>query len=271
MIVDIINIALDAGEKVLEIYRGDISVELKEDNTPVTEADKRANEIICEGLKRLDPNYHILSEENKNIEYERRREWKYVWLVDPLDGTKEFISGRGEFTINIALVSNSEPILGVVYAPVLKTVYFAVKGEGAYRLDNVKSKISEDDIKRAKKLPSEKTDGGKVRIVASRSHMNRATEQFIERIKSRCEEVEIVSVGSALKMCIVAEAKADLYPRLGPTMEWDTAAGHIIALEGGCEVRIYNGNISGTLAYNKKDLVNPPFVVFRKEKAYLLD
>ncbi len=270
MIVEVINIALKAGERILEIYNGNISVEFKEDKSPVTEADKRANEIICEGLNKIEPHFNILSEENKNIDYEERKNWNSLWLVDPLDGTKEFINKRGEFTINIALVEKGEPVLGVVYAPAIGTLYFSQKGKGAYKLENIGKEVSQKDLKKAFRLPLEGSGNGTVKIVASRSHMNEPTREFIEKIKSKAEKVDIVSIGSALKICLVAEGKADIYPRLGPTMEWDTAAGHAVALESGCGVRVYNGELGDTLTYNKEDLLNPHFVVFKKEKAYLL-
>ncbi len=270
MIYEVINIALKAGEAILEIYEKDISIEIKDDNTPVTEADRRANEIICEGLIKIDPSSYILSEESKNIEYEKRKGLKSLWLVDPLDGTKEFISKRGEFTINIALIEEGEPVLGVVYAPARGVLYFSQKGMGAYKLEKAGGKISQEDLKKALRLPLERVNDDAVKIVASRSHMNEATKEFIEKIKGKAGKVDIVSIGSALKICLVAEGKADIYPRIGPTMEWDTAAGHAVALESGCDVRIYNGKLSDTLTYNKENLLNPHFVVFRKEKAYLL-
>ena len=271
MLVDVINIALKAGDRILRYYNGKIDFSLKNDNSPVTEADKRANDLICRELNRLDPHCHILSEENKDVKYEIRKDWDRLWLVDPLDGTKEFIRKRGEFTINIALVEKGEPVLGVVYAPALRTLYFSQKGKGAYKLENIGGKMAQKGLKGAFRLPLERSDNGVVKIVASRSHMNENTKEFIGRIKGKVGKVDIISIGSALKICLVAEGKADIYPRFGPTKEWDTAAGHAIAIESGCDVRIYNGKLSETLIYNKKDLLNPNFVVFRKESAFLLE
>jgi len=196
VIYRVIKIALEAGKEIMEVYRKSFSVEYKEDRTPLTEADRRSHRTITGGLRKLDPSIPVLSEEGKEIPHEERKNWQRFWLVDPLDGTKEFVKRTGEFTVNIALLE--------------------------------------------------------------------------EKLKAQVERIEFVSVGSSLKMCLVAEGTADIYPRLGPTMEWDTAAGHIIALEAGCDIRIYNGKLSDILTYNKEDLVNPGFVVFRREKACLL-
>ncbi len=270
MIHRVLKIALEAGREVMEVYRETFSVEYKEDRTPLTEADRRSHRVITEGLRKLDPSIPILSEEGKETPYEERKSWRSFWLVDPLDGTKEFVKRNGEFTVNVALIEGNLPVLGVVFAPALELLYFARRGEGAYRLKTDGGILSEE---KAERLPLKREGDSPetLRVVASRSHRNRETEEFVSRLRTKVKEIELVSIGSSLKMCLVAEGRADIYPRLGPTMEWDTAAGHAIALESGCEVKLYNGKLSNTLTYNKRNLLNPPFVVFRKEKAYLFE
>jgi len=272
VIYRVIKIALEAGKEIMEVYRKSFSVEYKEDRTPLTEADRRSHRTITGGLRKLDPSIPVLSEEGKEIPHEERKNWQRFWLVDPLDGTKEFVKRTGEFTVNIALLEEGLPVLGVVYAPAIGLLYFARRGKGAYRLSTAGEDLSEKDIEKAERLPlrQKRDPTGTLKVVASRSHMNRETEEFVSKLKAQVERIEFVSVGSSLKMCLVAEGTADIYPRLGPTMEWDTAAGHIIALEAGCDIRIYNGKLSDILTYNKEDLVNPGFVVFRREKACLL-
>ncbi len=272
MILEVINVALKAGKEIIGIYEGSFSVEYKDDRTPLTEADRKSHRVIVEGLKRIDPNIPILSEEGKDIPYEERKSWKKFWLVDPLDGTKEFIKRNGEFTVNIALIEDGKPILGVVYAPALNLLYFAQKDKGAYRLKAKKDTLTEEDLKETQRLPLYRSGDPKklIRVVASRSHMNEETKNFIEKLKNKTEKVETLSIGSSLKICLVAEGKADVYPRLGPTMEWDTAAAHAIALESGCEVRTYENGLTNTLTYNKENLLNQHFIVLRKDTAYLL-
>jgi len=242
---DIKSIAKSAGEATLEIYNKDFSIEYKDDKSPLTEADKKSNEIICNSLEELYPNIPILSEENKEIPYEDRKNWEYYWCIDPIDGTKEFIKKNGEFTINIALIYKNEPILGVVYAPVLDDMYSAKRGEGAY--------------KNGEKLPL-KTNSNiseKIFVVASKSHLSKETQEFIDSLDSK--EIEQVSKGSSLKLCMVAEGEADIYPRLAPTMEWDTAAADAIVRESG--KMTYEFETKKPLAYNKKNLLNPWFIV----------
>ncbi|RLJ70434.1 3'(2'),5'-bisphosphate nucleotidase [Hydrogenivirga caldilitoris] len=268
MILDVINIALKAGEEILKVYEGNMSVDYKEDRTPLTEADRRSHRVIVKSLKSLTPEIPILSEEGKDIPYEERKGWREFWLVDPLDGTKEFIKKNGEFTVNIALVENREPVAGVVYAPAKNLLFFARKGEGAYKIKVNCSSLDEISIERAERLPLYRNNSFQkpLRVIASRSHMNEETKAFIEKLKSKVGEIELLSAGSSLKFCLVAEGKAEIYPRLGPTMEWDTAAAHIIATESGCEVRTLNGE---PLTYNKEDLRNPYFIVVRKETVYI--
>ena len=253
-IQDIVIIAKDAGKAIMEIYNQDFGIEYKTDNTPLTIADQKANEIIVAALNQLpvnsflQQNIPILSEEGRTIPYNERKNWEYFWLIDPLDGTKEFVKKNGEFTVNIALIYNETPVLGVVYSPVLNVCYWAKRDEGAY--------------KDGKKLPLKANEQRDVyKIVASRSHMSNETKDFIEAIDTDKEKV-IISIGSSLKICLVAEGEANIYPRLGPTMEWDTAAAHAIVNESDA---LFNKYIEkGTCqqhVYNKKDLLNDWFVV----------
>jgi len=241
----IIEIAKDAGRVIMEVYQKDFSIEYKDDSSPLTEADLKSNELICEALIRLYPHIPILSEENKMVSYEERKEWDYFWLIDPIDGTKEFIKKNGEFTVNIALIKEGIPILGVVYAPVLEDIYSAKKGEGAF--------------KNGEKLPLlfNNSPKEKLKVVASKSHLSNETQEFIDNLDTKT--IEQVSKGSSLKLCMVAEGVADIYPRLAPTMEWDTGAAHAVVLEAGKTVSIFDN--SQSLQYNKKNLLNPWFVV----------
>ena len=250
-IQDIVKIAKDAGKAIMEIYNQDFGVEFKSDNTPLTVADRKANEIIVAALNQLpvnsflQQNIPILSEEGRRIPYDERKNWEYFWLIDPLDGTKEFVKRNGEFTINIALIYKDTPVLGVVYSPVLNVCYWAKSNEGAF--------------KDGKKLPLKtKRQRDVYKIVASRSHMSSETKDFIEAIDTDKEKV-IVSIGSSLKICLVAEGEANIYPRLGPTMEWDTAAAHAIVNESDGLFSRYIDN--GAHLYNKKNLLNDWFVV----------
>ena len=246
MINTLIQIAKDAGSKIMEIYATDFEIYTKDDKSPLTEADKAANEIICAGLKDLAPEIPILSEENKTVDYSERKEWSKMWVVDPIDGTKELIKKNGEFTVNIALVENGVPSMGVVYAPAIDDLYWA------------------DDLaayKNGKKLPINVnyTPKKSLTIVASRSHMSQETQDYVDSLKKNTESIELISVGSSLKLCYVAEGKADQYPRLAPTMEWDTAAAHAVALKAGIEV--LNFETRQALQYNKENLLNPWFLV----------
>jgi 3'(2'), 5'-bisphosphate nucleotidase len=239
------KIAIDAGDVVMEIYKKDFSIEYKDDNSPLTEADIKANELICRELMVLYPDIPILSEENKIISYEDRKSWEYYWCIDPIDGTKEFVKKNGEFTINIALIYKSEPVLGVVFAPAMGDIYLAKRGEGAF--------------KNNQKLPLKinKTPKDKLYVVASKSHLSDETKEFISNLDTK--EVEQVSIGSSLKLCMVAEGVADLYPRLAPTMEWDTAAADAIVREA--QKMTYQLDKNTPLVYNKENLLNPWFVV----------
>lgn len=249
-----IQAALDAGNEILKIYNSsDFGIELKSDNSPLTLADKAAHKSIVSHL--LQTNYPILSEEGKSIEYEQRKKWTTYWLIDPLDGTKEFIKKNGEFTVNIALIDKQIPVMGVVFVPVSGTLYFAYKGE-AYKSTQTNNINLAFDT--AQKLPL-KTSNNKYIVVGSRSHMSDQTRDYIDRLDTQGKELEMISKGSSLKICLVAEGSADCYPRMGPTMEWDTAAGHAIALGAQKKVLVYPQN--NPMLYNKENLLNPYFVV----------
>jgi 3'(2'), 5'-bisphosphate nucleotidase len=241
----IVTIAEEAGSAIMEIYKRDFSIEYKDDKSPLTEADIKANEIICSKLQELYPNIPIMSEENKQTVYETRKNWEYYWCIDPIDGTKEFIKKNDEFTINIALIHKDTPVLGVVYAPAIDEMYKAKQGEGSF--------------KNNEKLPlyANETPEKKLSVVASKSHLSEETQEFINNLQA--ENIEQVSKGSSLKLCMVAEGIADIYPRLAPTMEWDTAAADAIVRESGKMTCQFENNIP--MVYNKKDLLNPWFVV----------
>jgi 3'(2'), 5'-bisphosphate nucleotidase len=255
-----IHASLKAGEEILKIYNSDFSVEHKEDNSPLTLADKNAHNIICYTLKQT--NFPVLSEEGKTINYSERSQWKHFWMVDPLDGTKEFVKRNGEFTVNIALMVENRPILGVIYIPITKTLYFAADGIGSYKSNilNPKSKIVSLDgiLNSSEKLPLKIADHT-FTIVASRSHLSEETKMFIDGLKMTHKKIDFISSGSSIKLCLVAEGSADVYPRFAPTMEWDTAAGQAICELAGKQVIDYTTNKS--LLYNKQNLLNNWFIV----------
>ncbi|OFY85814.1 MAG: 3'(2'),5'-bisphosphate nucleotidase [Bacteroidetes bacterium RIFCSPLOWO2_12_FULL_35_15] len=255
-----IEASLKAGEEILKVYESNFAVEHKDDTSPLTLADKNAHNIICENLKKTD--FPVLSEEGKLIDYAERSRWKYFWMVDPLDGTKEFVKRNGEFTVNIALIHQQRSILGVIYVPVTKTLYFAAEGIGSYKVQTSKFKgqASElnDILQYSEKLPLKSTKS-KFTIVASRSHLSEETEMFIDGIKTTHKEVAFISSGSSIKLCLVAEGSADIYPRFAPTMEWDTAAGQAICEIAGKLVIDYSTN--KPLLYNKQSLLNNWFIV----------
>lgn len=260
MINTTISAAIKAGFAILEIYThplSDFSVEKKADNSPLTIADKASHNII---EKYLTPtNIPVLSEEGKTIAYEERAKWDTFWLVDPLDGTKEFIKKNDEFTVNIALIKKGKPVMGIIYVPVLKILYVGVLGEGAWKIETDNAGITFDEVKnRGVKLPQPGNNKNFV-IVGSRSHMNRETEDYIGELRKKHPQIDIISKGSSLKICMVAEGEANEYPRFGPTMEWDTAAGHAIANAAG--KKLWLTDLSGELTYNKKNLLNSFFIV----------
>lgn len=265
-ITPIINCALSAGERILEVYNSNgFEVELKKDNSPLTIADRESHRIITEGLHKSFPSIPILSEEGDHLNYEERRKWEYVWLVDPLDGTKEFIKRNGEFTVNIGLVKNQKSILGVVYVPAQDTLYFAEEAKGSYKVTNclnLRNQCDSDDdwIKQALKLPlTEKRDT--TNIVVSRSHFSRETEDFILAMEEKYGAINLVRSGSSIKMCLIAEGKADFYPRYSQSMEWDTAAGEAIVKAAGGIVK--QKDTIQNLIYNKQNLENPHHLVSR--------
>ena len=254
-IVDgIINISIKAGKKILDIYDDPtkFNVEDKNDKSPLTAADKAANEVICDYLEATHPEIPIVSEENKLLDYSERKDYTYSWLVDPLDGTKEFIKRNGEFTVNVALIHNGQPVLGVVYAPVGDEMYYAVKGEGAYSIINgTKEKLDAAAF--------EMTDAG-LKLVCSRSHLNEDTQKYVDGFDSP----ELVAKGSSFKFMLIACKKAHIYPRLAPTMEWDTGAAQIVLEEAGGSV--IDQETNEPLKYNKENLRNPYFIAFGKKK-----
>ena len=253
-----INSSLKGGIEILKVYSSDFEVEHKQDKSPLTLADKNCNDVIEEELEKT--NIPILSEEGSKIEYELRKEWEYFWLVDPLDGTKEFIKRNGEFTVNIALMYKNKPIMGVIYVPVKHELYFGMKDLGSYKKLDFRDKIIDLNkfIMLSDSLPRERKSNDFI-MVGSRSHMSKETEDFFENKRRVHDSVKIISVGSSLKMCMVAEGLADVYPRFAPTMEWDTAAGHAIVKYAGFSVINYETDTE--LIYNKKDLLNPWFIV----------
>jgi len=240
-------------------------VETKEDQSPLTLADKRSNEEIIQQLTQLYPHIPVLSEEVEAVDYQERKKWDCLWIVDPLDGTKEFVKRNGEFTVNIALVCKGKPVIGVIYAPVLDRLYFAKKGVGSFKLEQAKSvnKMKNDHelLKAALQLPYHDNQDKKV-VVASRSHMSPETVEYVNQVKEKYGEAEVTSIGSSLKLCLVAEGKADVYPRFAPTMEWDTAAGQAIVEQSGGKVVKPEDN--QPLIYNKENLLNPWFIAMRE-------
>ncbi len=255
--------AYEAGLEILEVYGTEFSVDVKEDKSPLTEADRRAHNKIMEFLD--GTGIPVLSEEGKHLSYDERKGWKQFWLVDPLDGTKEFVKRNGEFTVNIALIEDGVPVSGVIYVPVKDEMYIGIKGLGAFKIDNY-SKVHashtdlNDLLSKGNKLPI-KTDRKTFSMVGSRSHMSDETLEYFEKMKQVHGVVEMVSMGSSLKLCLVAEGAADVYPRFAPTMEWDTGAGDAIARNAGCVVT--EKDEVTPLVYNKENLLNPWFIIKR--------
>lgn len=270
-----IQAAIAAGNAINEVYRlEDFAVEYKTDKSPLTIADQKSHEIITNALRGYD--IPILSEEGKDTPFAQRKNWRRFWIVDPLDGTKEFIKRNGEFTVNIALIENSTPVLGIIFVPDRNTLYFAGQNFGAYKLENgpfsellesrpdseeKTSALLDQIMGQSTRLPVIDPQRASLTIVGSRSHKNAELEAYVEEKRKSFGDVEFISAGSSLKICLVAEGKADLYPRLGPTMEWDTAAGQAIAENAGAGVYQYDSQ--KPLIYNKEDLHNPWFIVKR--------
>ena len=256
---DLINaishIASLAGREIMAVYTNaaGIAVRNKEDDSPLTEADTRANELICAQLEQLTPNIPILSEEATLTPFAQRQQWREYWLVDPLDGTKEFIDRNGEFTVNIALIRNGSPVLGVVHAPVSGMTWLGVIGLGAWKrgesgsLQHIKTRAFEGELIRST-----------LRVVASRRHGSAALEAMLDRLAKHFAAVEVLNVGSSLKFCMLAEGKADFYPRLAPTSEWDTAAAQAVLEAAGGKVMKTDFT---SLDYNgKENILNPDFL-----------
>lgn len=246
----IIQVSREAGKIILDIYnKPNFEVLIKDDKSPLTEADKKANDYIVAQLEVLYPEIPFITEELKATDYSERKAWEYLWLIDPLDGTKEFIKRNGEFTVNIALIKNGVPVAGVIYIPVQDVTFFAVEGEGTYRInvDGTKDKLAVKDR------------GSILTLIGSRSHQSDDFIAYINEQKKQFETVEVIPAGSSLKFCKVAAGEADCYPRLGPTMEWDTGAGHIIATEAGATITV--AGTAEPLNYNKENLLNPFFIV----------
>lgn len=253
-----IEAAVEAGKTILEIYNsGEFDVEIKGDNSPLTKADKASHNVIMSFLKKTK--IPVLSEEGKEIPYEERKNWKQLWIVDPIDGTKEFIKRNGEFTVNIALIENQSPIIGVVFVPVFGDLYFSTLENGAFltsvNLNNVDINLLNSN---ALKLPFKRKDPTYT-IVASRSHMSFETENYVNEMRNIHGDVNLISKGSSLKLCMVANGSADCYPRFAPTMEWDTAAGQAICEHSG--FKVLDWNTKEKMLYNRKELLNNWFLV----------
>ncbi len=267
LILTAILAAKRAGEAILDVYGSDFAVEQKDDKSPLTLADKRSNEIITDVLEQTitvnNSTVPILSEEGKEIPYDERKKWEYFWLVDPLDGTKEFVKRNGEFTVNIALIHKHKPVLGIIYIPVKDVFYFAAINFGTYKLEN--SEILSGDlsikelIDKSERLPLNNNNKTSLTVIGSRSHTSEEFSEFVRRLNEKYENVEFISSGSSLKLCLVAEGIADVYPRFGPTMEWDTAAGQAIVEQA--KGRVMDTQTNEPLSYNKNNLLNPFFIV----------
>lgn len=242
------NIATMAGKEILEIYNRDFEVDFKEDGSPLTMADQRAHELIVAELLQVDDSISVLSEESNEDVFTQRLGWHRFWLVDPLDGTKEFVNRNGEFTVNIALIENSSPVLGVVHTPVKGVSHFAAQGVGAFK--------STENSKK-EKISTRTPDANSIVMVASRSHSGPEVDQFRSNLEKDHGSIEITGMGSSLKICLVAEGAADIYPRLGPTSEWDTAAAHCVLTVAGGNITDVSGK---SLSYNKPDILNPWFL-----------
>lgn len=240
---DVIKIADEASEKVLHIYQSDFKVNYKEDHSPITAADIASHDIIVKGLRNISRDIPILSEEGAEIPWEERKKWRRFWLIDPIDGTKDFTQRTGEFTVNIAMIEDGEPVMGVVTAPALKEAFWGIKGEGAHMRDRT------GRVHRIRVADPKET----LRVVASKNHLNEETRAFIEALGSH----ETVQAGSSLKFCRIAEGHADIYPRMGPTSEWDTAAAHAVLVAAGGKVQTPEGQ---TLVYGKENILNPNFI-----------
>ena len=255
-----ITASLEAGKVILDIYHSDdFEIELKGDNSPLTKADIASHNVIMSHLKAT--NIPVLSEEGKAIPYNDRKDWNQLWIVDPIDGTKEFIKRNGEFTVNIALIENQITTLGVIFVPVSGELYFSTKEMGSYKVSvNLNDYTIDTFIEHSEKLPMQREDKT-FTVVASRSHMSKETEDYVSEMREKHGEVHLISKGSSLKLCMVAEGLADCYPRFAPTMEWDTAAGQAICEHAGFEV--IDWETKKPMLYNREELLNHWFLVKR--------
>jgi 3'(2'), 5'-bisphosphate nucleotidase len=253
-----ITAALEAGKAIMEIYHsGEFNVEMKGDNSPLTKADKASHNVIMSFLTKTD--IPVLSEEGRDISYLERKDWKQLWIVDPIDGTKEFIKRNGEFTVNIALIENQKTSIGVILVPVTGELYFSNKEIGSFKVAvNLDNFDIENLISNGNKLPFQREDNT-FTIVASRSHMSLETEAYLQKMKDKHGDVNLISKGSSLKLCMVAEGTANCYPRFAPTMEWDTAAGQAICEHAGFQV--IDWSTKENMLYNREELLNKWFLV----------
>jgi len=242
------RIAKRAAEKILDVYQGSFAVESKDDRSPLTQADRYAHAVIVDGLAQLTPGLPVLSEESKLVPFQERSGWRQFWLVDPLDGTREFVKRNGEFTVNIALIDSHVPVLGIVQVPVTGVVYQGIRGNGAWK----------EAYGRRTAIHARGYRGGRATVVASRSHRGEDVDRYLARLEALEGPYDTASLGSSLKLCMVAEGAADIYPRLGPTSEWDTAAAQCVVEAAGGKVIQLNGQ---PLVYNKPDILNPWFLV----------
>ncbi|MCE3226281.1 MAG: 3(2),5-bisphosphate nucleotidase [Bacteroidetes bacterium] len=262
-----IEAAVKAGEEILKIYETDFKVEIKSDSTPVTKADQAASKSIIADLAKT--NIPVLSEEDEHFSYENRKQWNSIWIVDPLDGTKEFVKRNGEFTVNIALIENNKPVIGVIYSPTFRYLYYALNKNGSYKINahDVMSEMNSGNfsvrnlIAKAKQLPLQNYPDAYT-IVASRSHLSKQISERVAKAKLHHNSVDIINTGSSIKFCLIAEGLAHEYPRYGPTMEWDTAAGQCIVEEAGGTVLDLGTN--EPMTYNRKELRNNDFIVLHK-------
>ena len=252
-LLEIVNISVDAGEVILNYYNENVDVIYKDDESPLTKADLASHKIITDSIKKITPDIPILSEE-EFIDWKIRKKWKKYWLIDPLDGTKEFIKKNDEFTVNIALIENNRPILGVIYTPALNELFYSIKNFGSYKI-LTKKKLN--TLKDAKRISINKNKSNQVKIVGSRSHSNPILEKWVNK---NFNEFDILQKGSSLKFCLIAEGSADIYPRFGPTSEWDIAAGHIILEEAGGKLKSIDNK---EILYNEKEnILNPDFFAY---------
>ncbi len=283
LLPSLIDLSVRAGAAILDVYEsGDLETERKADASPLTLADRRSHDLIDAGLRSLTPGVPVLSEEGRDMPWSERRAWSELWLVDPLDGTKEFIKGNGEFTVNIAFIRGNAPVLGVIYAPVRRVAWFGLTGANgdpglARRMSaEALSDLQADAVPRGEPqrpgvapqslggpISVRERDDRRLTVIASRTHLNEPTKAFISRVGAPYNDVRTINVGSSLKLCYLAEGRADLYPRYAPTSEWDTAAGHAIIRAAGGEIYRADpatGRTDEPLAYNKENLLNPSFV-----------